>query len=118
MVTRKYQLQIFKVLFYGFVYLLTRVEEETRRKEEELHLEEQAMQLAIIELENKKATALKLRDANVDKRKHLNASKRNQLVTRNCAFSYFTSIPRQIWELPIGWQKKPRYKSGGSKTNK
>ncbi|XP_057312346.1 reticulocyte-binding protein homolog 2a-like [Hydractinia symbiolongicarpus] len=92
-----------------------RLAEEERKRIEAQRLEEEALTNAMLEIERKRAALLSRRANNIEKRRSLSASKRNQLLTRSRTFSYFVKVPREVWELPIGWQKKPKYKAGGGK---
>lgn len=92
-----------------------RLAEEERKRIEAQRLEEEALTNAMLEVERKRAALLSRRANNIEKRRSLSASKRNQLFTRSQTFSYFVKVPRDVWELPIGWQKKPKYKAGGGK---
>jgi len=83
---------------------------ERKRLEDE---EREAVKLAMIEIEAKKNETIKRRAHNMEMRKSLANNKRNQLITRPNTYSYFVNVPKKVWELPIGWQRRPKYKAGG-----
>ena len=80
---------------------------------EKLRNAEEKTRLALQKAEQKRLVLLNRKRENLDKRTELAFTKHNQRTTKSNEFSYFVQIPREVWELPIGWHKKPRYKSGG-----
>ena len=80
---------------------------------EELRITEEKMKRALEESERKRLAVLNRRHENLEKRTELAFTKYNQRTSKPNEFSYFVRVPREVWELPIGWHKKPKYKSGG-----
>ena len=70
------------------------------------------------EAERKRLATLQRKNENFDKQKCLAFTKHNQRTSKPNEFSYFVQVPRQVWELPIGWHKRPKYKAGGGNRKK
>ena len=96
---------IFKIIY--------RIVQEKVREMEQLRIAEEKTKLAFQEAERKRLAQLDRKRQNLDKRTELAFTKHSQRTSKPNEFSYFVQIPREVWELPIGWHKKPKYKSGG-----
>lgn len=56
----------------------------------------------------RKALLLKRREDNVERMQSLKHTRCGQGITRAFVFTYYTHIPRKIWEVPIGFTKKKK----------
>jgi len=60
------------------------------------------------EAARRKAALLKRREENLNRMQHLRNVRQDQGITTARVFSYYIRIPRQVWEVPIGFNKQKK----------
>lgn len=85
-----------------------RIREEQRRIEMARRLEALARMRSAEVAARRKALLLKRREINVERLQNLKNSRCGQSISRAFVFTYYLNIPRKVWEVPIGYNKKKR----------
>lgn len=90
-----------------------KVEQEKRRIDIAKRLEAVARMRLMHEAARRKTMLLKRREQNLDRIQHLRNVRQDQGLTRSRVFSYYIRIPREVWEVPIGYnnQKKKGFRA-------
>lgn len=92
-----------------------KVEEEKRRFNLGRRLQAVAQLRLAQEASRRKAMLLKRREENLDRMEHLRNVRHNQSITTARVFSYYIRIPRQVWEVTIGFSKQKKGFRGAKK---
>ncbi|EDO35713.1 predicted protein [Nematostella vectensis] len=87
-----------------------KLREEQKRLEMARRLEVVARMRAAQEAARRKTMLLRRREENMDRMRHLRSTRQEQSLTRPYTFTYYVQVPRQVWELPLGFNKQ---KKGG-----